>query len=72
MHERSKIMSHQFFKKVIGLSQDIDNVKFDFFNEGIRAGKKLTYDELKKLSIPVKRELIQEEVRVNSDLKAYN
>ena len=56
----------------MGLKEDISSFKFDFFNEGIRAGNKLTYNELKKVSAPFPRSEIHAGVRQNSDLLAYN
>ena len=47
MHSRSKVLSSNYFKKIVGLKEDISSIKFDFFNEGIRTGNKLTYKELK-------------------------
>ena len=72
MHTRSKILSRNYFKKIVGLKEDISSFKFDFFNEGIRAGNKLTYNELKKVSVPFPRSEIHAGVRQNSDLLSYN
>lgn len=56
MYTRSKLLSRQYFSEVVGLNKDIEYLKFDFFNEGIRAGKKLSYSELKQISAPFDRE----------------